>query len=98
MLGWKVRTGCSVDNQQDRRHEGEEKDGGGEDGSGGPEFDQGRDEDSTNTLSGLVNSLSSADLKIRPLVGDRLGGSNDALRTLCKGVIGGEPIRGEGCN
>jgi hypothetical protein len=93
-----VRTGCSVDNQQDRRHEGEEKDGGGEDGSGGPEFDQGRDEDSTDTLSGLVNSLSSADLKIRPLVGDRLGGSNDALRTLCKGVIGSEPIRSEGCD
>ena len=96
MVGWEVHTGRGVDDEQNRGHEREEEDGSGEDGSCGPAFDQGCDENGTNTLSGLVNSLSSAHWKTCPSVGDRSDEPDGALRTLCEGVGGLEPIRGEG--
>ena len=59
MVGWEACTSRCINDQQNRSHEGEEKDGRGEDGTRGPTLDQGRDEDSTNTLSSLVNPLRS---------------------------------------
>jgi hypothetical protein len=64
-----VRTGRGIGDQQERSHEREEKDGRGEDSSGRPTFNQGSDEDSTNTLCRLVESLSGTDWKGRVLVG-----------------------------
>ena len=60
MAGREARTGRGIDDQQDRGHQREEQDRGSEDSSRGPTLDQGSDEDSTNTLSSLVDSLSSA--------------------------------------
>ena len=53
-----ARTGRCIDNHQERGHQGEENDGRAKDRPGGPTPDQGRNEDSTNTLSSLVESLS----------------------------------------
>ena len=73
-VGCETRTGRCIDYQQECGHQGEENDGRAEDRPGGPTLDQGRDEDCTNTLSSLVESLSSPHWKRRVLAGaDQMG-------------------------
>ena len=99
-VGCETRTGRCIDDQQECGHQGEENDGRAEDRPGGPTLDQGCDEDCTNTLSSLVESLSSSHWRRRVLAGGGSKGSDtDAiLHTLCEGAVLRESIRGKSCN
>ena len=69
IVGRGAHTGCSIDDQQDGGHEREEEDSRREDGSSGPTLNHWCDEDGTDTLSGLVNTLGGTHWMIEPLVG-----------------------------
>jgi hypothetical protein len=96
-VGWD-RTSCGVDNQQERGHQREENNRGAEDRSGGPSLDQRCNEDSTDALSRLVESLGGAHWKRRTSVMDGSNGSGATPLTLGKCVCGLESVGGKGCN
>ena len=58
-VGDTFHTSSSIDDQKKGSHECEDKDRACEDGASSPFLDQGCNQDSTDTLSGLVNTLRS---------------------------------------